>query len=66
MLDHQPVTLTDLKMNSTDSLCDDIQSVVESEFEKLNANELSSGFNVLICQEKKHQIRVQAVPYTGH
>ena len=43
-------------MNSTDSLCDDIQSVVESEFEKLNANELSSGFNVLICQEKKHQI----------
>ena len=43
-------------MNSTESLCDDIQNVVESEFEKLNANELSSGFNVLICQEKKFTV----------
>lgn len=40
-------------MNSTDSLCTDIQNVVEGEFEIMNANELSSGFNVLICQEKK-------------
>ena len=56
MLNLNPVTQVDLRMNSTDSLCDDIRSVVESEFEKLNSNELSSGFNVLICQEKKLQI----------
>ena len=39
-----------LRMNATDSICDEVANVVESNFAELNSDSAASGFNVLFCQ----------------